>query len=490
MMLGMSRSIFRRLLFSYLITVLVGIGVAGVLMSFFAKEYFYEAKQEELLRKAKKVNVAIQDRARIDDGIVEGIDEGTIDDLVLLDETFDTRIWVFKRDGEIIATSMQEEVFIGKSVASSIVKKVVQGQDVITELQFEGLEDPMLSVAVPWGKKDEVYGGIVLHAPIEGIERTIDQMRETILWATLFGLVLSTAMVSYLSWSISRPLKKIERTATEIGRGNYRERVHVSTTDEIADLAHTINTLADKLEKMEQERRSLEQVRNDFLANLSHELRTPLTGMQGFLEALQDGLVEEEAARQKYYNVLYNETMHLNRLVDDLLDLMKLENNEITLSRFPVDPAEMIQKIAFTFRQEAAEKGTTIEVETADDLPKIYADKDRLEQILNNLVKNAVKFTEQGVIRLTAAADGEWVVITVADTGIGISQDDLDRIWERFFKVDRGRSKKNAGTGLGLAIVKQLVELHEGSITVESEPEKGTVFTLRMPTVERYRQGT
>jgi signal transduction histidine kinase len=334
-----------------------------------------------------------------------------------------------------------------------------------------------------------VYGGIVLHAPIEGIERTIDQMRETILWATLFGLVLSTAMVSYLSWSISRPLKKIERTATEIGRGNYRERVHVSTTDEIADLAHTINTLADKLEKMEQERRSLEQVRNDFLANLSHELRTPLTGMQGFLEALQDGLVEEEAARQKYYNVLYNETMHLNRLVDDLLDLMKLENNEITLSRFPVDPAEMIQKIAFTFRQEAAEKGTTIEVETADDLPKIYADKDRLEQILNNLVKNAVKFTEQGVIRLTAAADGEWVVITVADTGIGISQDDLDRIWERFFKVDRGRSKKNAGTGLGLAIVKQLVELHEGSITVESEPEKGTVFTLRMPTVERYRQG-
>lgn len=488
-MLGMSKSIFRRLLFSYLITVLVGIGVAGVLMSFFAREYFYEAKQEELLRKAKKVNVAIQDHVRLEDGIVQGIEEETLDVLVFLDQTFDTRIWVFKQDGEIIATSMQEEVFIGKSVASSIVKKVNQGQDVITELRFEGLEDPMLSVAVPWGKKDTVYGGIVLHAPIEGIERTIDQMRETILWATLFGLVLSTAMVSYLSWSISRPLKKIERTATEIGRGNYRERVHVGTTDEIADLAHTINTLAEKLEKVEQERRSLEQVRNDFLANLSHELRTPLTGMQGFLEALQDGLVEEEAARQKYYNVLYNETMHMNRLVDDLLDLMKLENNEVKLSRFPVDAGDLIQKVAFTFRQEAAEKGTRIEVETPETLPKIYADKDRMEQILNNLVKNAVKFTENGVIRLTAEADGEWVVIRVADTGIGISRDDLGRIWERFFKVDRGRSKKNAGTGLGLAIVKQLMDLHEGTISVESEPEKGTIFTLRLPTTEYYRQG-
>ncbi|MCK9906192.1 HAMP domain-containing protein, partial [Frankia sp. Cpl3] len=128
-----------------------------------------------------------------------------------------------------------------------------------------------------------MYGGIVLHAPIEGIERTFAQMRETILWATLFGVLLSTAMVSYLSWSISRPLQTIERTAREIGRGNYAERVVVEKADEIGELAGTINMLADKLEKVEQERRHLEQVRNDFLANVSHELRTPLTAMQGFL---------------------------------------------------------------------------------------------------------------------------------------------------------------------------------------------------------------
>lgn len=478
-MLGMSKSIFLRLLFSFLITVLVGLGISGLLMSSFAKQYIYDAKQEELLRQAKKVN-----------GFISGSNEPNkqlMDKLAFLDESFDTRIWLFDQAGKIIATSMKNEVVTGKAVASSIAGKVLQGKSAVSELQIEGLQDPMLSVAVPWGAGQQIYGGIILHAPIEGIERTISQMRETILWATLFGVLLSTIMVSYLSWSISRPLKKIEKTASEIGRGNYGERVHVEKPDEIGDLAKTINTLAERLENVEQERRHLEQVRNDFLANVSHELRTPLTAMQGFLEALQDGLVEEEEARKRYYNVLYSETMQVNRLVDDLLDLMKLENNEITLAKFPVDVEEMVRKVAFTFGPEAAEKGLEIQVALAESLPKIYADKDRIGQILKNLVKNAVKFTDSGTIMIAAEAEDDWVKLSVSDTGIGIGADDLQRIWERFFKVDRGRSKNNKGTGLGLAIVKELVQLHDGEIDVESEPGRGTVFTLRFPTAERYR---
>lgn len=479
-MLGTSKSIFRRLLFSFLATVLVGLGISGLLISLFAREYIYDSKEEEMLRMAKKVNVAIQDYDRVNRRLM--------DQLVMLDEAFDTRIWLFDKDGKIVATSMKDEVFTGKSVAVSIADNVLKGKNAVTELQIEGLEDPMLSVSVPWGEGEKVYGGIILHAPIEGIEKTFGQMRETILWATLFGVLLSTAMVSYLSWSISRPLRTIERTAAEIGRGNYAERVRVDTSDEIGDVAHTINTMAEKLERVEQERHHLEQVRNDFLANVSHELRTPLTAMQGFLEALQDGLVEEEEARQKYYAVMYSETMQVNRLVDDLMDLMKLENNEVNLAKFPVDVAEVINKVAFSFRAEAEEKGLGIAVELADDLPKIYADRDRVAQILKNFVKNAVKFTEQGEIRLRAVAEESYVKIQVADTGIGISQDDLHRIWERFFKVDRGRSKNNKGTGLGLAIVKELVELHEGKWSVESEPGVGSTFTVWLPTMTSTRQ--
>ncbi|MFE1629377.1 ATP-binding protein [Brevibacillus reuszeri] len=481
-MLGMSKSIFRRLLFSFLATVLVGLGISGILLSFFAKEYIYNTKQEELLRLAKKVNTAIYDSNEINKQL--------LDKLAMLDESFDTRIWLFNENGKIVATSMKDEVFTGKSVAVSIADSVLKGKSAVTELQIEGLEDPMLSVSVPWGKGEKVYGGIILHAPIEGIERTFGQMRESILWATLFGVVLSTAMVSYLSWSISRPLRTIERTAAEIGRGNYVERVKIDTSDEIGDLAQTINTMAEKLEKVEQERHHLEQVRNDFLANVSHELRTPLTAIQGFLEALQDGLVEEEEARQKYYAVMYTETMQVNRLVDDLMDLMKLENNEVNLAKFPVDAGEVINKVAFSFRAEAEEKGLHIAVEVADELPRIYADKDRIAQILKNFVKNAVKFTERGEIRLIAETEDEWVRIRVVDTGIGIAADDLNRIWERFFKVDRGRSKNNKGTGLGLAIVKELVELHDGKWSVESMPGHGSTFTVWLPTVTAIRQTT
>lgn len=481
-MLGTSKSIFRRLLFSFLATVLLGLGISGLLIAFFAREYIYDSKEEEMLRMAKKVNVAIHDSNKVNKAL--------LDKLAMLDEAFDTRIWLFNEQGKIVATSMKDEVFTGKSVAVSIADNVLKGKNAVTELQIEGLEDPMLSVSVPWGEGENVYGGIILHAPIEGIERTFAQMRETILWATLFGVLLSTAMVSYLSWSISRPLRTIERTAAEIGRGNYTERVRVDTSDEISDLAQTINTMAEKLEKVEQERYHLEQVRSDFLANVSHELRTPLTAMQGFLEALQDGLVEDEEARQKYYAVMYTETMQVNRLVDDLMDLMKLENNEVNLAKFPVDVADVMNKVAFSFRAEAEEKGLTIKVETEDGLPKIYADRDRVAQILKNFVKNAVKFTEHGEIRLTAAAEEPYVRIQVSDTGIGISQDDLNRIWERFFKVDRGRSKNNKGTGLGLAIVKELVELHDGKWSVESELGQGSTFTVWLPTVGAYRQSS
>lgn len=474
----LSKSIFRRLLFSYLVTVLLGLGVAGLLMSFFAREYIYESKEEELLRKAKRVNLAIQHTPVMNDKTVEL--------LAFLDQSFDTRIWVFDRNGQILATSMKDEVFIGKSVASSIVERVTQGQNAVTELRFEGLNDPMLSVVVPWGVGDQIYGGIVLHAPIEGIEHTFSQMRETILWATLFGILLSTAMVSYLSWSISRPLQRIERAAAEIGMGRYEKRVEVDSHDEIGDLAATINRMAEKLEMVEQERRHLEQVRNDFLANVSHELRTPLTAMQGFLEALQDGLVTDEAARRRYYQVLYQESMHMNRLVEDLMELMKLESNEVTLSRYPVNAVDMLQKTALVFRPEAEEKGTAIEtVAPAEPVPPVLADPDRLTQILNNLVKNAVKFTENGTITLSAQPDGPYVKLTVSDTGIGIPECDIDRIWERFFKADRGRSRKNKGAGLGLAIVKELVTLHDGRIAVESRPGEGTSFFVWLPAAEQ-----
>jgi signal transduction histidine kinase len=477
-MIWIHKSLFRRLLISYLVTVLLGLGVVGISISSFTKAHIYDATKQELIRKAKNVNLAIQDTP-IPNEKTQGL-------LAFLDQSFDTRIWVFDKSGKIISTSMKDEVFIGKSIARTIVDQVLEGKNVTTELdnKFEGLDKPMLSVVVPWGKKDRIFGGIVLHAPVEGINEMFGYLRETILWATLVGVLLSTIMVSYLSWSISRPLRKIEQTTVEIGMGNYSKRVSINNPDEIGDLAQTINTLAEKLEFVEKEREQTEKVRSDFLANISHELRTPLTAMQGFLEALQDGLVEGEDSRQKYYQVMHQEALHLNRLVDDLMDLVKLENHEVTLYRAPLNLNDVLEKLRFTFFDEAAVKNTTITLDVEPGLPKVYADKDRMMQICKNLVKNAVKFTQDGSIHIRATQENNHVLLQVQDSGIGISETDLERIWERFFKSDRGRSKANKGTGLGLAIVKRLVELHNGEISVQSKLGQGTTFIVSLPIAE------
>ena len=192
-------------------TVIVGLGIVGLTISYLAKDYIYESNKEELLRKAIRVNSVIQEL-----NSKEQIEQA----IIFLDQSFDTRIWIFDRDGKIIVTSTKDEVSLGKSVAKSITKEVLNGENVINEIEFEGITEPMLSAVVPWGIENQVYGGIVLHSPIKGVHKTVGSIRETILWALIIGLILSTIMVSYLSWSISRPLKKIDKVASKIGAGN------------------------------------------------------------------------------------------------------------------------------------------------------------------------------------------------------------------------------------------------------------------------------
>lgn len=457
----------------YLFTVLLGLGVVGIMISYMVKEYIYSNTQEELIRKGRIVNSTLQN--------INIQSEQGDQALQFLDQSFNARIWIFNHNGEIISTSTRDEVSIGKSVAPWIVERIMQGEDTVNRLRFEGLQESMISVVVPWGKENVVTGGIVLHAPVVGVNNTIMRIRETILWATLIGVLVSAGLILYLAWSISKPLRQIERLAAKIGLGNYSERINIDSEDEIGDLAQTINTMADKLNKIDIERKKLDQMRNDFLANVSHELRTPLTAMQGFLEALQDGLIPDENSRKHYYHIMYRETMHMSRLVEDIFDLIKLENKEISLRKEPINLLALSQKVVFKFQHKVEQRELGLKItDIAQDLT-LRADPDRLEQILVNLIKNAIAHTEEGTITLSAESAGDYAVIKVTDTGVGIPEDDQELIWERFFKVDRGRARRNKGTGLGLAIVKELVDLHQGRIELDSILGKGTEIRVFLP---------
>jgi two-component system phosphate regulon sensor histidine kinase PhoR len=228
--------------------------------------------------------------------------------------------------------------------------------------------------------------------------------------------------------------------------------------------------------------RQLEQVRTEFVANVSHELRTPLTAIQGYLETLLGGAMEDPANARRFLEVVFRHTERLGRLLNDLTDLSNIELGRVSLQLGPVSLAEVVEGTLDIIRVKADAGGVRLEARLPAELPAVQADRDRLAQILINLVDNAVKYTPPGGEVAVEATAGEGLVeVAVRDTGVGIPPADLPRITERFYRVDRARSRELGGTGLGLAIVKHLVAAHGGALVIESRPGEGTRVRVTLP---------
>jgi two-component system phosphate regulon sensor histidine kinase PhoR len=220
--------------------------------------------------------------------------------------------------------------------------------------------------------------------------------------------------------------------------------------------------------------KKVEQTRKDFVANISHEIKTPITVIQGFAETLLEGALDDAQHAHKFLKTIKANSERINSLVDDLMTISKLELGVITLQKTPVDLAEVGGQIMEMLQDKAGEKNLTVKMEMLPVPMTIEADRDRLIQILTNLVENAIKFTEKGGVTFGSAEENGLTYLYVQDTGIGIAQKHLPRLGERFYRVDPGRSRNMGGTGLGLAIVKHLVKAHGWDLQIESSPGKGT----------------
>lgn len=228
------------------------------------------------------------------------------------------------------------------------------------------------------------------------------------------------------------------------------------------------------------ELKKLEQMRKDFLANVSHELKTPITSIKGFSETLLDGAMENQQFREKFLNIILKESDRMQGLIEDLLDLSKIEQQGFQLNMAPVDMKEMLEEIRVMLEKKVAAKEMTLNVLTGERV-SVIGDVARLKQVFINLINNAILYTPAGgAVSVELFDDADHVYVKVSDTGIGIRKEEIPRIFERFYRVDKARSRNTGGTGLGLSIVKHLVEAHEGTITVESEIGKGTTFTVTL----------
>ncbi|HIJ87624.1 MAG TPA: HAMP domain-containing protein [Desulfuromonadales bacterium] len=227
-----------------------------------------------------------------------------------------------------------------------------------------------------------------------------------------------------------------------------------------------------------------ENMRRDFVANVSHELRTPVTIIKGYAETLLDGTLQSDPIRAvRFVEIISSHADRLTNLVNDILTLSSLESKEALIELNPLDVSGTIAKACMLLQERATQKGIAIINDTASgSVPRVSADQGRLEQVMVNLLENAIKYTpDGGTVRLHTEHDGEFVKVSVSDTGIGIPFKDLPRIFERFYRVDEARTREQGGTGLGLAIVKHIVQLHGGTVSVTSEPGKGSVFTFTLP---------
>ena len=297
---------------------------------------------------------------------------------------------------------------------------------------------------------------------------------EALLYAALATTLVAIVLSLFFSRNVIAPVQTMSIATQRIADGRYDERVRVNGTDELAQLAMRFNQMAEKLNQIESMRRRL-------IGDVSHELRTPLTAIKGSMEGLMDGILP---ATHETYQQIHAEADRLNRLVDDLQELSRVEARSYELDIRPVDISALVRTVIKRLTTHAESKRISLELELAPDLPHIMADEDRVTQVLTNLTGNALQYTpENGRITLSAKQVDNEVQIAIRDTGIGIPSEHLNHIFDRFYRVDKSRSRQSGGgSGIGLTIARSLIEAQGGRIWVESAGNNsGSVFTFTLP---------
>jgi signal transduction histidine kinase len=361
--------------------------------------------------------------------------------------------------------------------------KIRNGQAIIVNQEFERSDVGVTFTLLPYIQGGQFIGGVLLTSPISGSREVISELNRYLLWAMLAALAASLL----LGWGLSafhvKRLKRIRDAASRVASGDYSVRVPSTKVDEIGELSADFNGMAERLEESMSEIDRLENRRRQFIADVSHEMRTPLTTIRGTLDGLRDGMIQEEE-RERALALAGKETRRLIRLVNENLDYEKIRAGQISLEKMEIPLDDFLPLIAEQLEPLAEEKGNTIRVE-ADSSATVFADYDRLTQILINITKNSIQFTCDGTITLRGYMDGDTAFIEIADTGEGIDPEDVERIWDRFYRAGVSRTSNPFGEfGLGLSIVQQLVRLHGGAISVESEKNAGTIFVMRFPPKE------
>lgn len=461
--------IFKKQFFIHLIALIICFSFLGVALIKVFNTLFINQKESVLVQEAEKIANLYKTSILFGDNVKKNIKN--------VEEYLNCSFIILSYDNTVIATSsdIKKELSF-KEEDLEMLNYLEEGEILhIKDNFFEIRKQSVTTIGYPVFINNVRAGLVIVSSLNTGLLFGIEQAYKIIIPFMLIAVMTSFVLVYLFSRQISIPLIKINNAAKIMSEGNFEKQIDIKSRDEIGQLANILNEMAKKLNEQEKYRR-------EFISNISHDIRSPLTSMKGFLQALIDGTIPENK-KEKYLNIVLEETERLTRLSNNILDINKLQdiNNECKNVKFNINT--LIKNIILSFETRVTQKQIKLNLSFEKKEIIVLADIEKVERIIYNLVDNAIKFTDDGKgIYISTSTKGEKALISIKDEGKGIPKHLQARVFDRFYKVDTSRGEDKKGSGLGLSIVKDFILAHEESITLNSEPNKGSefVFTLKL----------
>ncbi|MGD8814583.1 MAG: HAMP domain-containing sensor histidine kinase [Anaerolineales bacterium] len=463
----MFRSLRSRLLITYLLVSALVLAIVGIALLFFLLTN-PQAQRVTYSRIEFAANaLTLRDMRSLLRGPIETLQNA----LQRFDQASNVRVLILTTRGSVLADSRPEAGLPDEDQLTQIASSQQATQDAFRDqdnLRWLYVSRPIVNAHT-----------LVVAAPSPILRTLLAYSNELLLKPLVQAGVVALVASLVFAWLISRwvaaPLQSVSRAAKAVAAGDYSTRPAPAGPNEVESLAISFN-------EMVQQVQSSQVAQRDFVANVSHELKTPLTSIQGFAQAIQDGTAGDPEAQRHAASVIFDESDRLRRLVDDLLDLAKLDTGQVAFQRRPVDLTALLDSVVEKLSLSASERGVRIE-NHIPSLPTLIGDGDRLAQVFTNLVDNAVKHSpEGGSVALRGEESAGVIRVHVEDQGPGIPDAELSRIFERFYQLDKARSGgKGRGVGLGLAISREIIQAHHGQLKAHSEVGRGSRFTVELP---------
>lgn len=459
-------TIFGKMFWTNIITLLTAMLIMGTLLFGILGNYVYNEKAEILYRTVDIVSKKTIDTYKDSLNLLKVV--GYSSSIEELSGLTDSYICVTNSDGEIFKVSSNMKSLT--SVPKAMLNDIKNGKEVRAVSRFGGFfSKNVLTLGHPIYYQNEIVGGVLISVPMPTLNKAQYEITFLFIICAIVTALVAFFFVFFVSRKITSPIKQMNQMAKRITKGDFSNRIIVDTNDEIAELAASLNSMSKSLQKSE-------EMHASFIANVSHELRTPMTTISGFIEGIIDETIPPEM-QKKYLEIVLSETKRLAKLVSDMLVVSKMNAQHQELEILPFDINEIIRLTIIKFEKRIEEKHLQVAAIFEDTSSLVAANKDSIDRVLTNLMDNAIKFSDDGrklIIEVkTDAKKPQKMDVSVYNEGMGIKKEELDFVWDRFYKTDKSRSIDKKGVGLGLYIVKSIIDAHNENITVESDNVEG-----------------